>query len=71
VRAGEDVLPLAEIVRWVQGAPAFPLPTVDRDGLHSLPAVFLPAIEDEHDAGAVSDPTLKATVQLELVPRQN
>jgi hypothetical protein len=70
-RAGEDVFPLAEVVHWVQGTAAFPPPALDRDGLHIPPPAFLPAIEDDRDAGAVSDPTPKATVQLELVPRHN
>jgi hypothetical protein len=71
VRAGEDVFPLTEIVHAVQGTAAFPLAALDRDGLHSPPPAFLPAIEEDRDAGAVSQPPLKATVQLELVPRHN
>ena len=71
VRAGENVFPLAEIVHGVQGTAAVPLPALDRDGLHSPPPAVLPAIEEERDTGAVADPPLKATVQLELVARHN
>ena len=70
-RAGEDVFPLAEIVPWVQGTATFPPPAIDRDGLCGLPAFPLPAIEEDRDAGAALEPTLKGTVQLRLVPRHN
>jgi hypothetical protein len=71
LRAGEDVFPLMEIVPEAQGATAFPPPSVDWDGLRGLPALPLPPIEEDRDAGGVSEPTRKGTVQLVLVPRHN
>ena len=71
MRAGKYVFALAEVVPWVRGAAAFPPPAVDRDGLRGLPALPLPPIEEDRDDGAVSEPPLKAPVQLGLVPRHN
>lgn len=71
VRAGEDVFPLAEIVPWVQDPAAFPPSSVNRDRLRGLPTLPLPPIEEHGDDGAVSEPPLKALVQLVLVPRHN
>lgn len=71
MRAGEDVFPLAEIVPWVQDAAAFSSPSLDRDGLHGLPALPLPPIQEHGDDGAVSEPPLQALVQFVLVPRHN
>jgi hypothetical protein len=71
LRASEDVFALTEIVPGVQGAAAFPPPSVDQNGLRRLPALLLPPIEEDGDDGAVREPMLKGTVQLGLVPRHD
>jgi hypothetical protein len=62
LRAGEDVLPLAEIVTEVQGGAAFLPAALDRDGLDGLPTLPLPSVEEDRDGGVVSEPPLEGTV---------
>jgi hypothetical protein len=71
VRTREDVFSLAQIVRWVEHDTAFCAPSVKRDSLRGLPSLPFPPVKENGDDLALSEPPLKAPVQLVLIPRHD